>query len=99
MKMQLLQSLVHHCRNVQQEVASATVSPGLNPSLLLAAATNSTPSTLLQVGSIGTVQREAGNLIEACDKFAMEARRVGTADAEVLAEQFEAIKQSVLKMR
>jgi hypothetical protein len=49
------------------------------------------------MSAMSTAQREAGNLADACDRFAMEARRLGGAECEALAAQLDAVKRQVLE--
>ncbi|KAJ9533495.1 hypothetical protein QJQ45_026554, partial [Haematococcus lacustris] len=80
-----LSSLVY---SMQSELSSALTLPGF--------------SSLAQRGQAGpgqplsSAQREARGLVDACDRYALEARRVGSPGSEVLAEAFEAVKYSLL---
>ena len=49
------------------------------------------------MSAMSTAQREAGNLADACDRYAMEARRLGSAECEALAAQLDAVKRQVLE--
>jgi len=105
-KTQLLRSLVHHCRAVQQEVASALVTPGLLPPAVAAAggvpvgaiaAGAAAPGSggLFYMSALSTAQREAGALADACDRFSIEARRLGTAECDALAAQLDTVKRQL----
>ncbi len=107
----MLRSLVHHCRIAQQELASSLVMPGLSlpaaPSGASGSAAGGFGSTmgggtsgtggLYFMSALSAAQREAGNLADACDRFAMEARRLGTPECEALAGQLDGVKRQVLE--
>eukprot|EP00798_Chlamydomonas_sp_ICE-L_P007356 gene7356-479_t len=106
-KTHLLRSLLQHCRIAQHELSSALVLPGLASSN-----TSDGPAapmggnrgafggdSMYFVSAVSSAQREAGNLAEACDRFAMEARRLGTSECEALAVQLDGTSKFAMEAR
>jgi len=93
LKVSLLRSLAHLCRAAQAEVVSALVAPGLPAADGLALATGMGPGRAAgPQAALTLAHREAGNLADACERYALEARRLGDAEAEELAGVFDAVK-------
>ncbi|KAF5829261.1 Non-repetitive/WGA-negative nucleoporin C-terminal-domain-containing protein [Dunaliella salina] len=93
LKVSLLRSLAHLCRAAQAEVVSALVAPGLATADGLALATGMGQGRAAgPQAALTLAHREAGNLADACERYALEARRLGDAEAEELAGVFDAVK-------
>ncbi|GAX83884.1 hypothetical protein CEUSTIGMA_g11309.t1, partial [Chlamydomonas eustigma] len=96
LRTQLLRSLLEYCRLVEDELSSTLINPGYaanasaSSSMLIIAAT--TPSMTALFGS-SSAQRDAGNLADASERYSMEARRLGTAECDQLALQFDALRR------
>ncbi|MEW5305512.1 MAG: hypothetical protein WDW36_008046 [Sanguina aurantia] len=115
LRAQLLRSLTHHCRATLKEISSGSPSGGiaalaqsaLNPAGTdgSAAAASAAPpaaypngSAALSGGPMGRL-RDAGSLIGVCERFAMEAGRLGSEDAGALAAEFGEIKRQAESLR
>jgi hypothetical protein len=111
MRTVVLRALGWVVRQMQGELVSALVAPGLagsdfgasgygTPSASPFGGSSLAEASGMQTGlgslPLAAAQRDCGALAEACDRYAMEARRAGGA-AAALADTFDAVKKGLME--
>lgn len=98
LKTQLLRSLTHICRAALSELDSSLLPP---PGAAPYGAALRAAGAVAAAGPYGALgrSRDAILLADACSKYAAEARRLGSPEGEVLAGQFDAVRQQLELLR